>query len=114
MAKSTVTEVPYDKYGSLLHYPKGSFRWRPNDVFHATLRIYETLSGRSAKYFIWTPPDPQLDDLSNPFPTFPMFAAEMVDLLQRSPVIRNGIVSARWIVRKRGANYGIALAPNEQ
>ena len=79
MAKSSVTTVPYDRRGNLMHYPRDEYDysggrgpqsdssfipaakiapdWRPNDPFTATLTIDEVRSGRSAKYLMWTDAD---------------------------------------------------------
>lgn len=104
--------APY-RDGSLLHFPydwgsPSSIQWLKNDPFHATLRIADMRSGRSAKYVIWEPVGTATDTR-----TFPMFIADLVDLLQSAEKIEHGIVSARWQVRKRGQNYGICLAPED-
>ena len=79
--------------------------WRPNEVFHACLQIDSTRSGRSAKYVIWTPVAPGPDDRR----TYPMFVTDLVEVL-RAGVERGGIVCGRWIVAKRGQNYGLKVA----
>ena len=98
--------VPFEPGGSLMHYAGGypsiTPDWRPNEPFEARLVINGTRSGRSAKYFIWS--DTEHDSREHP-----MFAADMVDLLCRATIEPGGIVHARWIVRKRGSNYGIAF-----
>lgn len=113
-AKTTSLEqAPYDPRGNLLHFapsrPAGASwgvdpRWRGNEPFTATLTIDRTKSGRSAKYVIWRDPAGH---------EFPMFIVDLVDLAQHATV-RRGTVVGRFHVRKRGQNYGIALAPGPQ
>lgn len=101
---TSVTEVPYDADGNLLHFADRwavPDRWVPNEPFRACLEVEGTVSGRSAKYLIWRGTDGR---------RFPMFVADLVDLLRRTDVTM-GVVEATWIVRKRGQNYGVALAP---
>lgn len=116
--KITLLEAPFDRFGSLLHWAEPRYSagryggmsetvtWRPNEPFHATLRLDSTRSGRSAKYVIWVSPNGSVDPR-----TFPMFVTDLVDTIQHAKQIDHGIISARWIVRKRGQNYGLALAP---
>jgi len=103
---NSLTSAPFTAIGSLQHWasPYTAVVWLPNDPFHATLRLDRVVSGRSAKYVIWRPVDAA--DLRS----FPMFVADLTDLLQHAERIERGIVSARWQVRKRGQNYGLCLA----
>lgn len=111
--KSTVTEVPYDHAGNLCHHDSDGYRWhegeragpqwRPNTPFEATLVIDSMRSGRSAKYVI-------LVDKDNH--RYPMFITDLLDVLNSGDGITSGATGHKvWIVRKRGQNYGIALAP---
>lgn len=106
MTKTTVTEVPYDADGNLLHYvgPWTKPEMRPNEPFRAVLEIAGMESGRSAKYVLFDDRDGH---------RYPMFVTDLLDFLRRSgPGVRGGITgSEMWIVRKRGQNYGIALVP---
>lgn len=127
-AKSKVTEAPYTEDGSLMHYPENrqdysqAVRletgfgwkvpprtvgpdWRPNEPFAATLRLVETRRGRSAAYFIWH------DEADR---EFPMFISDMLLLVQSEVAIAGGAVTTRWMVTKRGANYGIRHANPEE
>jgi hypothetical protein len=116
--------VPYDQNGSLLHYARnygsrdGAARylteygattidWRENEVFSATLRIDNVESGRSAK-FVWWKSAGGVDTRR-----YPMFVVDLVHLVDHSE-IWHGIVSARWRVQKRGENYGIRLALEDE
>lgn len=81
--------------------------WRDNLPFHATLQVDHTISGRSAKYVIWKNAYAPLDRR-----TYPMFVTDLLDVA-RFGIQPGGIVSGRWIVRKRGQNYGLAIAPEE-
>lgn len=128
-AKKKVTEVPYSKNGSLMHFPETTWDyseavrvdeghgwkvpprevgpdWRRNDPFTATLRLAETRRGRSAAYFIWRSDDGR---------EFPMFISDMLLLVQSGVIIKpGGSVSTWWMVTKRGANYGIRYAGAEE
>ena len=41
-----------------------------------------------------------------------MFVADAVDVMRRTTITCGRVGPARWVVRKRGENYGIALAPD--
>lgn len=116
-----LTHAPFTPGGSLQHYttcrqahgvlvdPDNPWCcrttvWLPNDPFHATLQISHMNRGRSAKYVTWM--SPQADDDR----TYPMFIADLLDLIQNADRIERGMLSARWMVRKRGQNYGLCLA----
>ncbi|GAA0719330.1 hypothetical protein Drose_05655 [Dactylosporangium roseum] len=103
---TSVTDVPYDADGNLLHYADRwqDAQWRANEPFLAVMALDGMRSGRSAKYVL-------LNDSSGR--SYPMFVADLLDLLRRSNTgIRDGRTEAEtWIVRKRGRNYGVALAP---
>lgn len=80
--------------------------WRPNLPFHATLQLQETVtSGRSAKY-LWLAPVAHGDDHRR----FPMFVTDLVAIATTIGVQPAGIISGRWMVAKRGQNYGLRLA----
>lgn len=83
--------------------------WRPNDPFHATFAIDSMRSGRSAKYLILTSVESPGDNR-----TFPMFISDLIDVLVRSGAERRAILSGRWMVSKRGANYGLRLAKEDE
>lgn len=127
-AKSKVTEAPYTENGDLMHFPENSYDysdavrletgygwevpprtvtpdWRPNVPFAKTLRLVETRRGRSAAYFIWHDEDGR---------EFPMFISDMLGLVQSGVAIAGGTVTTRWMVTKRGANYGIRHAAAEE
>lgn len=109
-AKSKVTEAPYTDSGSLMHYVETRYgqqpNWLPNDPFTATLWLVETRRGRSAAYFIWRAGDGR---------EYPMFISDMLQLVKSGVTIRpGGAVSTRWVVTKRGSNYGIRHAGTEE
>jgi hypothetical protein len=103
---NSLTKVPYTRNGSLPHWVNEHHNvWYPNEPFHAALQITGTESGYSAKYVMLrtaNSDDPR---------TFPMFVTDLVDAVANIPLIENGIMHGRWMVRKRGQNYGVALAP---
>lgn len=105
MSKLPNYPAPFSK-GSLQHWISSNFgtangtihdEWRDNVPFEATLTIEKMTSGYSAKYTIWR------DEQGN---SYPMFVADIVELVKEAP-IQNGTVTGKWIVRKRGQNYGI-------
>lgn len=103
---NSLAQAPYDSNGSLLHWVGPSHNtWHPNEPFHASLKVVGMRSGYSAKYLILQSPN-------NDRRTYPMFVADLVDVVASVPLIRDGIISARWIVRKRGQNYGLTIAPD--
>jgi hypothetical protein len=105
---NSLKKAPYTKNGSLSHWVSSTHDvWYPNEPFHAALRVFGMKSGYSAKYVMLQTPNS--DDLR----TFPMFVTDLIDAVASLPLIENGIMQGRWIVRKRGQNYGVALAPEE-
>lgn len=135
-------KVPYDPNGNLMHYPSVEFdwsgvryeddcashgilncsnntwhyrnqigspvrrepEWRDNDVFEAVMALEGSLGrGRSAKYVFWANGDKH----------FPMFVADLVELVRNAEVSLGGIVTGSWRVRKRGENYGLIYWPKE-
>lgn len=83
--------------------------WRPNLPFHAAFQIDSMRSGRSAKYVILTPVNAPDDPR-----TFPMFVSDLIDVAQRQGILVGGVMSGRWMVAKRGMNYGLRLAKDEE
>jgi hypothetical protein len=83
--------------------------WRPNEPFHASLQIKHMMSGRSAKYLILGPVNSPLD-----VRTYPMFVSDLIDVAQRFGVRKGGIMSGRWMVSGRGANYGLRAAKEDE
>lgn len=83
--------------------------WRMNQPWRASLQLDTVQSGRSAKYVIWRPVNLPLDRR-----TFPMFVTDLLDVIKTGEIQPGGIVSARWMVAKRGQNYGLRLAKEEE
>lgn len=84
--------------------------WRDNLPFQASLQIDHMMRGRSAKYVILKPVDTYGFDTRS----FPMFVADLIDVAVAGLFQPGGIVSARWMVAKRGANYGLRLAKEDE
>lgn len=98
-----ITEVPYDPKGNLMHFPRQwgiEVDWRPNEPFEAELTLDSTTRGRSAAYFTFV-------DLGGH--KYPVFMTDISEIMATS-VIDHGKVSGRWVVGKRGQNYGLRLA----
>lgn len=120
MAKTKVLTAPYDEQGNLLHYPDrwryeplpgNPYRrvdacdWRENKTFHAVMTLQDGVtSGRSAKYVNWR------DDQGH---GFPMFVSDLVDLVVNG-YVEKGKVDYWWMVAKRGQNYGLRLAKEDE
>ncbi|BCJ75061.1 hypothetical protein CS0771_46050 [Catellatospora sp. IY07-71] len=111
-ATNRLDRYPVDEQGNLEHYPSRIHTWgkverdlgqlwsEGNEPFAATLSLVSGNRGRSAAYFVWR------DEAGR---TYPMFMTDLVDVLMCKLVDR-GAVSGLWQVRKRGQNYGLALA----
>lgn len=103
MTVNNLAKFPISKRRlELLHYPLdvSDTEWVDNEPTMLTLHVLETVRGRSAAYFMW------VDSVGR---NWPMFLTDLADVLRHCE-IRGGKVSAMWKVRKRGQNYGIALA----
>lgn len=111
----SATLVPFDPHGNLMHYPQRTAllddagwlsglvepRWRPNVPFDAVLTLVETRCGRAARYLTWQ------DERGR---VWPMFVADLVDVLREAECgVVSGVVRGRWMVRKRGENYGLTM-----
>lgn len=103
-------EGNYLPTGSLLDYAhpyqEGTgWEWRDVSPWASPMHLHSWSRGRSSVQFILRDPDGR---------QFPMFVIDTVDLLTRRGIV-NAEVQMRdgdlWIVRKRGQNYGLALAP---
>lgn len=115
VASKGVKRIPY-REGSLLEWTgyevdttsaaggwSAPDEWRDNVPVEMVLQLAGIERGRSAARFVWT-------QLSNGA-TFPMFMIDMAELVMMNGqrIEAGGLVLGKWIVKKRGANYGIAL-----
>jgi hypothetical protein len=80
--------------------------WKENEPFHASLQLQHVISGRSAKYVVWTAVNNPLDGR-----TYPMFVRDLLDLARTAGIQKGGIASGRWIATKRGQNFGLKVSP---
>jgi hypothetical protein len=120
MARKVDYQAPFTQDGHLMHYPQDRYTgtyvdavyvpgpvigpdWRPIEPFDATLTISDMHRGRSAAYFECVDGDGH---------KFPMFMTDLLDVI-RTMDVRRGTVAGRWVVGKRGQNYGIRLAAVE-
>ena len=109
--------APFNPFsGDMMHYPETAWtyeqvgdkpvcvrkppEWRLVQPFEATLAIQSMSRGRSAAYFTFS-------DESGTH--YPVFMADVEKILKNATVV-HGRVSAVWVARKRGQNYGIVLA----
>jgi hypothetical protein len=74
--------------------------WRPNEPFHATLRIDRLERGRSAARFWFVDDTLEIE--------YPFFGQGLVEMLSKANM-QGGVVEGTWIAVKRGANYGIEM-----
>jgi hypothetical protein len=95
-----ITEAPFDETGNMVSWPGPSYHNRYSAVqmrevppFKATMKVVGMETGRSAKRVI-------LEDQETGI-RYPMFVADMVKLLEETPV------TATWGPAKRGQNYGL-------
>jgi hypothetical protein len=90
-----------------MHFPEAwhSPKWRDNTPFEARLALAGMRRGRSAAYFMFTDEDGH---------EYPMFMSDLETLLCSPGGVAGGITGGqscpRWVVQKRGQNYGIRLA----
>lgn len=108
MTKTKVTHAPFDEHGNLLHWAREgtgwgtAHEWRPNVPFEADLTITGMESGRSAKYVTLA------DERGH---RYTMFVTDLLDALRTPEGARDGSFgSRRWIVAKRGQNFGVKVA----
>lgn len=73
--------------------------WRPNEPVRMTLTLNTYERGRSAARFVWRDTEGR---------KFPMFMVDVLALMKTKQGVQGGTVTDRWIVVKRGTNYGIA------
>lgn len=116
MAGKGVRRAPYRK-GSLMDWtsyeinsvstadPPGwgaPDEWRDNVPVAMSLKLTGMERGRSAARFVW---------VNGRDEKFPMFMTDIADLVisHGHRIGVGGLVRGSWIVKKRGANYGIAL-----
>jgi len=112
---NTLDFYPVDPDGNLLRYvpdwqfvnrprppdeERGIF-WRPNVPFAATLTLQNIFHGQSAANFVWTDAEQR---------RWPMFLADLEELICFGSIVWSQ-TSGVWQVRKRGQNYGLAMAP---
>lgn len=117
--KNSLTQVPYhevltyyDSRGERLASPRSHWEllsfvpkwvtdvdWRPNDAFEAELHLRTFHRGRSSVTFEF------VDEATDV--RYPMFVSDVFELMKFGEVSQ-GVVSGKWQVVKRGANYGLA------
>ena len=112
-----VTTAPYDHHGALMHYPEDQYDygtdtrvvikpdWRPNVPFRATFMLKGSARGRSAAYYLW-------EDAAGR--EWPMFITDMTDRVRHESALHAGVATATWMVAKRGENYGLRLATEDE
>jgi hypothetical protein len=118
-----IEHAPFDRTtGELLHYVRDAadaqIDWRPNTPFEAELRLDGIHRGRSSVYTVWLDAAAaQAADANDaapgvPVPRYPMFMIDLMDLLRARGVRKGARVAGRWLVVKRGMNYGVQYLPD--
>lgn len=106
--KTSLKKAPYNGSGNLINYittyPGDVPEWRENKPFPTMLVLQGITRGMSAARFRW------LDDKGRPFE---MFMTDAVDLMRANTSLYGGTVDTWWMIVKRGKNYGIRLADND-
>lgn len=107
MSRTRLAKAPYDQHGSLINYvtrhPGQVHEWRENKPFPESLLLTGTTRGMSAARFTWSAAGVR---------TFEMFMTDAADLMANGTIFK-GSVDTWWIVQKRGTNYGIRLATQD-
>ncbi|MGW9067860.1 hypothetical protein ACWGQT_00210 [Streptomyces yangpuensis] len=109
MSRTRLAKVPYNRDGDLMDYvgtyPDRVHEWRRNRPFRALLVLQGSERGMSAARFIW--------HNGEGGHAYKMFMTDMTDLVKNAPNIYKGTVDTWWIAQKRGKNYGIRLADQD-
>jgi hypothetical protein len=104
----TVAKAPFYADGSLMHFvhrDSDVAEWRDNEPFHEMLTLDGAVRGMSAARLRWYAEGGR---------RFEMFLTDLVDMINRTPNLYKGAISGWWMVSKRGRNYGIRLATDEE
>lgn len=107
MSKRTrLAKAPYTSSGSLMDWvgTVEPHEWRDNKPFPAMLILQGSRRGMSSAQFVWR---------SDKGHVYNMFMTDMVGLVQSANNLYRGTADTWWIVQKRGKNYGIRLADND-
>ncbi|MEV7675175.1 hypothetical protein [Streptomyces sp. NPDC088752] len=109
MSRTRLAKAPYDKQGNLITYvatyADQVHEWRKNVPFPALLELEGTTRGMSAARFVWR------SDRGGA--QYEMFMTDAADLLKNATSLFKGTIDTWWIAQKRGKNYGVRLATQE-
>ena len=94
-------QAPWDAKGNLLSYPQGVHEWRPVSSFTTHLTLDHVTRGRSSVVFVWKDSDGH---------SYPMFVSDLEELITKTMVAYGETLTCTWTIKKKGQNYGIALA----
>ncbi len=97
-------QVPVDADGNWLNYPDYRCKgWAlVGSPWYDEFVIDHMEVGRSSKIIVLRP---NLSDRA-----YPMFIKDLVEFIQNSDLIENGVIKGVWTASKRGKNYGIKVA----
>ena len=102
-------KAPFDGHGNMKTWVRGRYRhesqdeydahtvWRDNVPFEATMELTGFGRGMSSARFHWQDHEGH---------RYEMFMKEMGDLILATTLER-GVVHGKWIICKRGQNYGL-------
>jgi hypothetical protein len=102
-------QVPYDPRGNLLsspyeyqgkRNPNMHVTWEENEEFETSLTINSFWDGSST----WTSDEDRSYNMHN---------SDFGELIKKITITAGKTEKYKWLIRKRGAVYGIALAPGQ-
>ncbi|MFE4863263.1 hypothetical protein, partial [Streptomyces sp. NPDC056670] len=99
MSRTRLPKAPYDRHGSLMSYV-GTVE----PPFPDMLLLTGTKRGMSAARFTWSASGAR---------TFEMFMTDAADFITNATNLFKGSADTWWIAQKRGKNYGIRLATQD-
>lgn len=106
--KTGLKRAPFNSTGNLMTYVNGYAQnvheWRDNKPFPAMLVLEGITRGMSAARFVWH---------SDKGRKFEMFMTDAADLMKGRAPLYAGTVDTWWMIVKRGKNYGVRLADND-
>ncbi|MCX4799682.1 hypothetical protein OG497_38145 [Streptomyces sp. NBC_01242] len=109
MSRTRLAKAPYNTYGDLMvnipSRPGDVPEWRENKPFRAMLILDDTERELSSARFVW--------HNSHGGHAYRMFMTDMANLVKSANNLYKGSADTWWIAERRGKNYGIRLADQD-